>query len=106
MIVLQNNQNNATCNDTEVCPTLPAAMGMGGGYVPMIVIEGTGFRPSHHGDGYKESDVMYTLNCVETHSVCYAVYNDPTLKIDENEIGFSLRSRDYKDPMIVAYEEK
>ena len=38
-IVLQNNQNNATVGETEVCPTLPASMGMGGGYVPMIVMQ-------------------------------------------------------------------
>ena len=31
MIVLQNNQNNATVGDVEVCPTLPASMGLGGG---------------------------------------------------------------------------
>lgn len=35
-IVLYSNQNNAQAVDTETCPTLPAAMGMGG-YVPMIV---------------------------------------------------------------------
>lgn len=38
MLVLYSNQNNAQAKDTEVCPTLPASMGMGGGYVPMIVI--------------------------------------------------------------------
>lgn len=37
MLVLESNQNHATVNDTEVCPCLPAAMGNGGGYVPMIV---------------------------------------------------------------------
>ena len=36
-IVLYSNQNNAQAVETEVSPTLPAAMGMGGGYVPMIV---------------------------------------------------------------------
>ena len=36
-IVLESNQNHATVNDTEVCTTLPASMGLGGGYVPMIV---------------------------------------------------------------------
>lgn len=34
-----------------------------------IVIEGNGTRPSHQGDGYKESDVMYTLNTVDRHAV-------------------------------------
>ena len=37
MIVLQSNQNNAMVEDTEVCYTLVASMGLGGGYVPMIV---------------------------------------------------------------------
>ena len=38
MIVLESNQDHARAEDTEVCPTIPAAMGMGGGYVPMIVV--------------------------------------------------------------------
>lgn len=36
-IVLERNQNHATAKETEVCTTLPASMGLGGGYVPMIV---------------------------------------------------------------------
>lgn len=32
-------------------------------------IEGNGQRDSHKGDGYSESDVMYTLNTVEQHAV-------------------------------------
>lgn len=36
-IVLESNQNHATITDNGICPTLPASMGMGGGYVPMIV---------------------------------------------------------------------
>ena len=39
----------------------------------MIVLEGSGTRPSHHGNGYKESDTMYTLNTVETHGVAYGI---------------------------------
>ena len=30
MIVLESNQNHARAEDTEVCPTLPASMGLGG----------------------------------------------------------------------------
>ena len=37
VLILESNQNHATVKDTEICPTLPASMGMGGGYVPMIV---------------------------------------------------------------------
>ena len=39
----------------------------------MVVIEGNGSRPSHHGDGYKESDTMYCLNCTENHAVAYGI---------------------------------
>ena len=38
----------------------------------ICVIEGNGSRPSHRGDGYKESDIMYTLNATEQHGVAYA----------------------------------
>lgn len=34
-----------------------------------IAIEGNGSRQSHHGDGWKETDKMYSLNTVETHAV-------------------------------------
>lgn len=52
--------------------TLTAAMGTGGNNVPLIktiAIEGNGSRPSHKGNGYKESDKMYTLNTTEIHGV-------------------------------------
>ncbi|WP_294143858.1 DNA cytosine methyltransferase [uncultured Clostridium sp.] len=39
----------------------------------IMVVEGNGSRPSHKGDGYKESDVMYTLNTIEQHAVVYAI---------------------------------
>ena len=39
----------------------------------IVVVEGNGSRPSHKGDGYKESDVMYTLNTIEQHAVVYTI---------------------------------
>lgn len=36
MYILESNQNHARVTDDGISPTLPAAMGMGGGYVPMI----------------------------------------------------------------------
>jgi len=41
-------------------------------HVP-CVIEGNGTRESHRGDGYKESEIMFTLNAVEQHAVAYGV---------------------------------
>lgn len=35
-MVLESNQVHATVTQNGICPTLPASMGLGGGYVPMI----------------------------------------------------------------------
>ena len=37
VLVIESNQEHATISDTEVCTTLTASMGLGGGYVPMIL---------------------------------------------------------------------
>lgn len=39
-IVLESNQNHATITNNGICPTLPASMGLGGGYVPMVIAYG------------------------------------------------------------------
>lgn len=56
MWVLQNNQNNAMAVDTEICYCLTASMGMGGGYVPMIVSYGL----DTHGQG-TEKETAFTI---------------------------------------------
>ena len=49
----------------------------------IAVIEGNGTRPSHKGDGYKESDIMYTLNATEQHAVAFAdVHGIAVLRAD------------------------
>ena len=52
---LDGNGGNPTCNQGGIA-----------------VVEGNGSRPSHKGDGYKESDIMYTLNATEQHAVAFA----------------------------------
>ena len=39
----------------------------------IVCLEGNGSRPSHRGDGYIESEVMYTLNSTEVHAVAYGI---------------------------------
>lgn len=39
----------------------------------IVCLEGNGARPSHFGNGYSESGVMYTLNSTEVHCVCYCI---------------------------------
>ena len=66
-----------------------------------IVIEGNGTRPSHQGDGFKESDVMYTLNTVDRHAV-YALTTGSFAQVSEDKAPTVL-ARDYKDPTAVCY---
>lgn len=70
---LDNNGGNSACNQ--------------GG---MIVLEGNGSRDSHRGDGYKESEISYSLNTVEQHAVC--VSQDAYDKFSENEKSASLKA--------------
>ena len=67
----------------------------------IIVIEGNGTRPSHQGDGYKESDVMYTLNTVDRHAI-YAMTTGSFTQVAEDKAPTVL-ARDYKDPTAVCY---
>jgi len=65
----------------DICTTVSATFGMGGNNTPFVVeepngtvaIEGNGTRDSHKGDGYAETETMYTLNTVEQHAVAYGV---------------------------------
>ena len=41
----------------------------------IVCLEGNGARPSHRGSGYIESEVMYTLNSTEVHSVAYEIHS-------------------------------
>ena len=66
-----------------------------------IVIEGNGTRPSHQGDGYKESDVMYTLNTVDRHAV-YSMTTGSFAQVSE-KMAPTVLARDYKDPTAVCY---
>jgi len=88
----------------ELAPTLACTHGgepvvcVKGG---TFVIEGNGARPSHQGDGYKESDIMYTLNTVDRHAV-YAMTTGSFAQVSENTAPTVL-ARDYKDPTAVCY---
>ena len=66
----------------------------------MVVIEGNGSRPSHHGDGFKESETMYTLNCTENHAVSYGI-GRPTMNQGYNA-RFSFQIEEETSPTLVA----
>lgn len=66
----------------------------------IAVIEGNGSRPSHKGDGYKEADVMYTLNATEQHGVAYGI-GRPAMSQGYNA-QFSFQIEEEVEPTIVA----
>ncbi len=72
-ILLESNQNHATIQTDGVSTALPASMGMGGGYVPMI----TDVITTSHGG--------YMVNA------------------DDSGIAHTLQATDYKDAQVVSY---
>lgn len=66
----------------------------------IAVVEGNGSRPSHQGNGYKESDVMYTLNATEQHGVAYGI-DRATYNMGQNA-QFDIAVREEVEPTIVA----
>ena len=73
---------------------------------PTYCIEGNGSRPSHQGDGYSESDKMYTLNTIERHAVCYSeTYQKVTGPLMANSHPGSYSGQDaYNDMFVVGKE--
>ena len=70
----------------------------------MVVIEGNGSRPSHQENGYKESEVMYTLNTVEVPAVAmfepaYTISRDNHFCISEDVAGTAVA----RGPATVAH---
>ena len=73
----------------------------------MVVIEGNGTRPSHHGDGFRESETMYTLNTTEHHAVAHPVYTTSKASFHttaHTDVADTLVASDFKDPPTVTEE--
>ena len=87
-------------DDSGMVQTLTSRMRTGGGNVPMVMesktiaIEGNGSRPSHKGDGWVESDVMYTLNTTEQHAVAFWDGGQTVATLTANNAGGNQRMPD------------
>ena len=66
----------------------------------IAVVEGNGSRPSHHGDGYREDDVMYTLNATEQHGVAYGIDRAAFNQGKNAKFGFAVEEE--MEPTIVS----
>ncbi len=103
-IVLESNQNHATVTDNGVSPTLPASMGMGGGYIPMVTERhAISFqeRAGKPGGGKgiliqdEHTGALSTLNI--QHVLSLETYHCES----EEDKAMTLKARDYKDPQSV-----
>lgn len=95
----------SSCNVTEeLSPTLTCTHGG----EPVVAIEWNGTRPSHNGDGYKETNVMYTLNATEQHAVAVPTYSMTTgcfMQVNEDKAP-TIAARDYKDAPLVGFSQE
>lgn len=66
----------------------------------MVVVEGNGARPSHKGDGFNESDKMYTLNTIEQHGVAYGIGKTALSSSFNSEMSFPIEAE--RMPTMVA----
>ena len=71
------------------------------GGMAIVALEGNGSRPSHRGDGFKETEEMYTLNATEQHGVAYSSSKASFFTEAEEELANTLVATDYKDPPLV-----
>lgn len=96
-ILLESNQNHTTIQTNGVSTTLPASMGMGGGYAPMITdpvycLQGNGIDRAEtagcNGKGWRENE-CYTLNTIDRPAVCYS--QDAYDKYTEGETAATIK---------------
>ena len=77
-ILLESNQNHATITENGICPSLVASMGMGGGYIPMVVND---MKVWATGNGQLDQihlkDKVGALNCM---------HDQQTVTIKENDM--------------------
>jgi len=90
-LLLESNQNHATVQTEGICTTLPASMGEGGGYVPMVCMDAY----QHH--GYRESESCNTLTADQNTGVrgdtplAVTVSQDAYDKYTENSVSATIK---------------
>ena len=70
------------------------------GGIAVVAVEGNGTRPSHHGNGYSEEGVGYTLNTTEQHGVAYGI-DRATYNMGQNA-QYAISIQEEVEPTIIA----
>jgi hypothetical protein len=109
-ILLESNQNHATIQTEGVSTTLPASMGMGGGYVPMLAYEehSQGFPLGFRAENTKLYDEKSTTLCNGTRpgytqGVITTSHGGFMINADDSDVAHTLQATDYKDAQAVCY---
>lgn len=70
-----------------------------------IALEGNGQRGSHQGDGYSETDTMYTLNTIERHGVYAFAQNqrEEVRDLEGKATALSAESGTHQQAYVAAY---
>lgn len=114
VLVLESNQNHASAEETEISPTLPAAMGCGG-YVPMIVdtlvFDESQITCPTNGLNPKWGGLCHSLTREAGRTVVIIKQGEPivfrddiTIKFDGGGVAFTLGARDFKGVQCVSYQ--
>ena len=91
------------CYKTEISRCLDTSEGnpdSNHGGIAVVAVEGNGTRPSHHGSGFSESNVSYTLNATETHCVAYGI--DRAAFNQGKNAKFGISVEEELEPPVVA----
>lgn len=92
-IVLESNQNHATVTQSGTCTTLPAAMGEGGGYVPMVteptVYQGECITSPQNKANPHPGDPCHTLTDDTRNYLVQAAGFSPGQSANARTIGYS-----------------
>lgn len=101
-ILLESNQNHATIQTNGISTTLPASMGEGGGYVPMVFSPTAATRCAKDGPGGVHTQMLADP---ESNFVCepYAASKVSRFTSFNKGTAETLLATDYKDPPTVAY---
>ena len=117
-ILLESNQNHATVQTDGISTALPASMGMGGGYVPMVTDYGDPCHPlavaisiqgntidraaKQNGSGISEN-VAHTLNSVDRHGVVCLNDQGGSVMGVSHDVAGALRAQEHGHQPVVAF---
>lgn len=103
-VVYENHRQDARFKPVgETCIAVSQLWGTGGNNQPMV-LEGNGSRSSHHGDGFAESETMYTLNTVEVHAVVDPkTYQETSGTLSGGAHASGFNGQDANNDMLVSH---